>query len=351
MDGRRPFRNMSSENLVKMVGERKSFLLDSTPVRSRHLHVVVLILINLSGFFHPLIHLGFGISFEQPAIVAEALAQAATHKDYHSSLLLSRGSSPARESPSLFTLLSRVQQSEPLRESAKRTDPRNLDAEAVTRGLQDLISICTDYHVPANASAVKKAMAEMTSLNGYFTLTSLRLDKIPKVDFFYMHCLNCSLFFRDFDRLPENVLSLENKARLLESKAKMDFATYVLGNCPPLRVSELEQYAADGATKEGIEKGGWDDLFKAVNGFEDDGHTSKLIRAIASAAEVCGPYEETEGWPLKGQDWLRAGKMVMDSVKAPGETWVFLTGYEEAWIDIPARKKMGTSPGVQNGRL
>jgi hypothetical protein len=31
------------------------------------------------GFLHPIIHLGFGVEFRQPAIIAEALAQAAVH--------------------------------------------------------------------------------------------------------------------------------------------------------------------------------------------------------------------------------------------------------------------------------
>src|SRR5579871_6097848 len=35
-----------------------------------------------SGFLHPLIHLGFGIEFKQPAIIAEALAQAAVHDNW-----------------------------------------------------------------------------------------------------------------------------------------------------------------------------------------------------------------------------------------------------------------------------
>ena len=45
--------------------------------------VVVLLILNLTGFLHPLIHLGFGIEFEQPAIVAEALAQAAVVSRLH----------------------------------------------------------------------------------------------------------------------------------------------------------------------------------------------------------------------------------------------------------------------------
>lgn len=40
------------------------------------------------GLLHPIIHLGFGIEFEQPAIIAEALAQAAVHGSRVASHLL-----------------------------------------------------------------------------------------------------------------------------------------------------------------------------------------------------------------------------------------------------------------------
>lgn len=41
-----------------------------------------------AGFLHPLIHLGFGVEFSQPAIIAEALAQAACHDNWIGQLLL-----------------------------------------------------------------------------------------------------------------------------------------------------------------------------------------------------------------------------------------------------------------------
>jgi len=40
-----------------------------------------------AGLLHPLIHLGFGLEFEQPAIIAEALSQAAVHENWVSPIL------------------------------------------------------------------------------------------------------------------------------------------------------------------------------------------------------------------------------------------------------------------------
>ena len=40
------------------------------------------------GILHPIIHLGFGVEFEQPAIIAEALAQAAVHDKWEATHLI-----------------------------------------------------------------------------------------------------------------------------------------------------------------------------------------------------------------------------------------------------------------------
>src|SRR6202012_2645784 len=40
-----------------------------------------------AGLLHPLIHLGFGLEFKQPAIIAEALSQAAVHENWVSPIL------------------------------------------------------------------------------------------------------------------------------------------------------------------------------------------------------------------------------------------------------------------------
>jgi hypothetical protein len=44
-------------------------------------------LLIVSGFLHPIIHLGFGVEFKQPAIICEALAQACIHDTWTSKYL------------------------------------------------------------------------------------------------------------------------------------------------------------------------------------------------------------------------------------------------------------------------
>ena len=51
------------------------------------------------GILHPIIHLGFGIEFEQPAIIAEALAQAAVHDNWEASHLIESEKAAKAHSP------------------------------------------------------------------------------------------------------------------------------------------------------------------------------------------------------------------------------------------------------------
>jgi hypothetical protein len=51
------------------------------------------------GILHPIIHLGFGVEFEQPAIIAEALAQAAVHDNWEASHLMESEKAAKAHSP------------------------------------------------------------------------------------------------------------------------------------------------------------------------------------------------------------------------------------------------------------
>lgn len=54
----------------------------------------------------------------------------------------------------------------------------------------------------------------------------------------------------------------------------------------------------------------WDDIFLRARKHEDDGHCSKLVRALAHGEKLCEPYNL--GGPLlrvKGDMWLQLGHM------------------------------------------
>lgn len=165
----------------------------------------------------------------------------------------------------------------------------------------------------------------------YFTSAAQRPPHIPKFDFFYMHCVNSSIFFSSF--LSQPWLSVSNKVRLLEWKVRLDLAMYASRGSPELLLDEVEDYRSK-------KDSSWDEVIKRVNMLPDDGHASKIIRALAHGEQVCKPYEQKDGFRIKGDHWLKLGNMAIDSVQAGEPTWVRSAGFEQAWDDVPMREEV-----------
>src|SRR5437762_8236436 len=78
------------------------------------------------GFLHPLIHLGFGVEFAQPAIIAETLAQAAVHSNWIGDFLLpaekAAGSIGKPSKKTLASLLDEIRADKKLSTAAEWND-------------------------------------------------------------------------------------------------------------------------------------------------------------------------------------------------------------------------------------
>lgn len=56
-------------------------------------------------------------------------------------------------------------------------------------------------------------------------------------------------------------------------------------------------------------KSDWDSVIERAVKLEDDGHSCKLVRALAHAEKVCAPYENQDSFRVKGNMWLQLGNM------------------------------------------
>lgn len=143
-----------------------------------------------------------------------------------------------------------------------------------------------------------------------------------------MHCVNSSIFFSRFLTAPW--LSTANKVRLLEWKVRIDLAMYASRKSPTLLLDEISEYKNNAS---------WDDIFARVKHYPDDGHASKLVRAIAHGEKACAPWDGKDGWPIKGDMWRKLGNMAIDSVEVGNPTWVRSCGFDEAWEGVPERER------------
>lgn len=112
----------------------------------------VVLTINNTGLIHPLIHLGFGLEFNQPAIVAQALAQAAVHddslgRDFFLPAEKLAGGIGKPGNKSLRQLLEEIRKDETLSRSARNTDVNKIRDGVLTRAPQEMLKYAAQYTV------------------------------------------------------------------------------------------------------------------------------------------------------------------------------------------------------------
>ncbi|GME36642.1 hypothetical protein BKCO1_3400021 [Neofusicoccum parvum] len=287
-----------------------------------------------AGFLHPLIHVGFGVEFAQPAIVAEGLAQAATHDAWIGAYL--RGAEDAAAEvgdpqAKLPDLLQEVRATEQVAGAARWSDGNRLRDGVMARAGEAMCRIAGRWVVGDDASdeVVERKTAEMIDAAVFLTTTAQRPPHIPKLDFLHMHAVTTSIFFTSFltsPLLPRPVLP-----RLLEWKARTDLALYASRGAPQLLPHELRAYVPAHPDTT------WPHLFERAAALsDDDGHAAKLVRALAAGERACAGRQ---GCVVGGKrEWLLAGAMGLEAVGAGGPRWVRSAGMEEAWRDVPVRE-------------
>ncbi|KAL8667792.1 MAG: hypothetical protein Q9202_000256 [Teloschistes flavicans] len=248
----------------------------------------------------------------------------------------SRGSSK-----SLVEILDQIRADPKLRSAAHWDDGNKIRDGILARAPDEMIRYASQWTVDAKELELKTA--EMINAAVYFTGGAQHPPKQIKFDFYYMHCVNCSIFFSSF--LKAGWIAPRHKARLLQFKGWLDLAMYASRRAPEPLVEEIVRYEP----KRGAES--WDGIFERVLQHEDDGHASKLLRALRHGEEVCRPYDDDDPrFRIKDGMWLKLGHMgelgciitlgddltlflsqAIDSVEDTGNRWVRGAGFEEAW--------------------
>jgi hypothetical protein len=135
----------------------------------------------------------------------------------------------------------------------------------------------------------------------YYTSAAQRPSKAVKLDFFFIHCVNSSIFFSKLAYLP--ALNQQTRLRLLEWKGRMDLLMYVSRGCPELLRDEITNYPVTND---------WPAVFaRAASHPNDDGHLAKFVRAVAHGQNVCKSFESQgpQKMPVSGNMWLQIGNM------------------------------------------
>ncbi|KAF2209153.1 hypothetical protein CERZMDRAFT_100670 [Cercospora zeae-maydis SCOH1-5] len=287
------------------------------------------------GAFHPFIHLGLGVEFEQPSIIAEALAQAASHDSagIPGFLLDAERHGRASAEPRIHfkDCFLAVREDEIIENAAQpQMGPVRVREGVMKRAGQEMTRVAAAYRILSKE--LDQAIAEIISCNAYISGAAQRASKQRKIDFFHMHNVTSSIFLTVFAQ--QDWITLEDKVRLVEWKARMDLVWYAASGAAPLDLNFLTGYKPTHSA--GMS---WTDLYQAINGTHDDGHVAKFVRAIKNGESVAKAFEgaDRDRFPVNGNLWFKVAQMAYDStLEVPtDQKWVFGAGYDPMWNLMP----------------
>nr|A0A5B8YXH5.1 RecName: Full=Baeyer-Villiger oxidase GME11358; AltName: Full=Dibenzodioxocinones biosynthesis cluster protein GME11358 [Pestalotiopsis microspora]QED41489.1 hypothetical protein [Pestalotiopsis microspora] len=296
------------------------------------------------GAYHPIIHLGLGVEFEQPAVIAEALAQAAAHDSFDTdwffqsaeqgALESQSGASPSSSESTLLELARETAQDNTIRDAARTPGligTMKMKKAIYPKAGKQLLSLASRFRV--TKETLKQKTAEMVNFCAYLAGCAQRRDRATKVDFFFMHCVTSSLCLSVLAQQPW--IDIADRVRLIEWKGRLDLAWYVTCGVPDLDLDHVKTYQA------GVERG-WDDIFALVSDQHDDGHVAKFVRALKHGEDICQQFEDgdaSKAFPIRGDMWQVIARMAYDSTLnlPPPAKWVIMAGMDQAWVSVPEK--------------
>ncbi|KAJ4159922.1 uncharacterized protein LMH87_007858 [Akanthomyces muscarius] len=295
-----------------------------------------------SSVLHPLIQLMYGLEWEQPAIVAEALAQTCVHQGEGLDQLLLESErrannvanapvaqDPTDHMPALSTMFERVRADRRFDGATKFTDKSKVVDGILTRVKEPMLSVLEQVRV--HDDELEERTAEMIhTINLVASAAAIRPPYHVKYDFFLVHHVNSALIYLTMLNLPW--LTREEKRRFLEWKIRMDLIEYVARGRTPLGLDHVRSYQPK------VPSGGQSvrDIGNRLQSFGDDGHGIKQARAIALGHEFMKQWQDKPWAILKDDDvWRKIQHMAVDALEGPGNLYVRSAGFDEAWKDMP----------------
>ena len=258
---------------------------------------------------HPIIHLGCGIEFQQPSLVAEALAASCVHENWPKAFLLPTEDYLRKEknvpSRSMLQVLEGLRENRDIATGTKETDPFNKIPDGFLKRVtpEQLVPYLAQFQVKPEPEDLQRKMSDMMHTTAYMLGAAQRPGKREALDFVTLHAVTLAVFFPAI--MAQDWLSDQEKARLLEATVRVDAVMYAGTTCPPLYADRIVNYVPQNPTD------GWPELFQRAIVYRDEGHAVKLMRALYALEQL----ELEPGFPIAKSDFFQIAHMGMDSIE------------------------------------
>ncbi|KAJ0324046.1 hypothetical protein Brms1b_001293 [Colletotrichum noveboracense] len=262
-----------------------------------------------AGFLHPIIQLMYGVEWEQPAIVAEALAEASVHKNQLGDFFKEaekNAKNAKTPMPEIMDLIEEIRGREKLVNSVQMKDSNKVFDGVLKRAPGEMMEVVSKVKVLPEE--LDERTAEMFHASCYVAGTAaLKPGKESS------HHVNASPIFLCFN--SKSWISTENKIRMLEHKIRMDLVQYAARGSPQIRVDAISSYRPKDKdqNKQLVSK-------------------PTVVRALGICQELSQKYSNKPWIRIKNDDeWLKLHYSVLDGTEHSGTKWVRSTGLDEAW--------------------
>jgi hypothetical protein len=141
------------------------------------------------GFLHPLIQMMYGMEWRQPAIVAEALAQACVHSDAMKEFLLrseiQANAQAKTQMPAIVDLYEAIRRDAKLANATQMKDPNKVHDGVLARAKEEMLSIASQVKV--RPDELDERTVEMFNAAVFVAAAAaVHPSKLPRFDFFLM---------------------------------------------------------------------------------------------------------------------------------------------------------------------
>jgi hypothetical protein len=294
----------------------------------------------LAGVGHPLIHIGFGIEFDLPGVVAEGLAEACGQNNKLTAPLLTRVDERlCGESRSMIELLQAIYRDPSLDGIITHSDEDK--AQKVVNAASDTIKRYMDlWLLPVDEASVAKSMEDLyigamylyatTAFGPHATRDSKEQTTLDpnsvKLDFFLLHILTSALAVRVL--LPH--LSVAQAGVLMKSHLSTALLYYIARGRPPMRPDLLAMYMP--STREIRELNSWSEV-KKLTPQSFDLHVPKVVRTLLIGYENYAKSNAQTSHNEKESLWFKAAVLTLDYwLGVRKSDWEFdAPGFPEHW--------------------
>ncbi|KAL0482620.1 oxidoreductase [Acrasis kona] len=265
-----------------------------------------------SGIFHPLIHVGYGLEFENELMMAEGLAMTAVHIDHVPEEHSFFTQSSPESSTSLIEIFSQIK-------TDKRFDLIKYHTEdkfdTLIENRSHVIREYVDkwYVASENLNVKIKELYDLIAV--MYGSTAIRPDKRGEIrlSFVLMHCLTSMYFVEIFTHYtPESHI-----VPFLRNYLFAVIGHYVAEGRPQVHKTTLWEYKSNNSENTLYE---WDDIIQKTINVEDE-HACKVIRSLYNAHVVCG----------HSALYLNAAQMTLDHIQSVMDWSGDSIGFDEAW--------------------